>query len=114
MKTSGPVAGCVRSWPCQPAEHQAGRRDLNQGLARLDLALVVLGQPPIPREPSKRALYYPPARLDLKAMGARSPFHDLQVPAVTLLMTPLGQFFAAIGRIRPDLLEARHEVRQTA
>jgi hypothetical protein len=34
---------------------------------------------------------------------------DLEVPAVALVLTSRGQFFAAVGRIRPNLLEARDE-----
>ncbi len=77
----------------EPTEHQARRRDRDERLARLDLALVVLRQPAVPRNPSKRALYYPPARLHLETLGAWLALDDLERPAVTLLLAPVGQLF---------------------
>jgi hypothetical protein len=46
-------------------------------------------------------------------MGACSPFHDLQIPALTLLQALVSQLLAPIGGVRPNLLEPRHEVRET-
>jgi hypothetical protein len=60
------------------------------------------------------AFHHPTAWLDAEAARAWRSLHDLQVPAVTLLLAPVGQHLATIGGIRPDLLQSRHEERQTS
>jgi hypothetical protein len=52
--------------------------------------------------------------LDAEAVRARLPCHDLEIPALALLLAPLRQFLAAIGGIRPDLCEAWDEEREPA
>jgi hypothetical protein len=100
--------------PAESTEYQARRRELNEGLARLHHALVVLGQPSIPRQPSKRALYYPAARLHGEAAGSGFALHNFKLPARALLPAPVRQVLATVGCVRPDLLEARHKVRKAA
>src|SRR5690242_8322728 len=63
--------GTARPVPGRPTERQTRRRDLDEGLTRQRHALVVLGQPPISREPSKRTFNYPPPWLHLEAAAAR-------------------------------------------
>jgi hypothetical protein len=52
--------------------------------------------------------------LYIEAAGASLVLDDLQLPAVALLLAPVGQLLAAIGGVRPNLLEAWHEVRESA
>jgi len=66
------------------AEHQASRRQLDERLARLHQALIILRQPPIPRDPGKRTLNYPSARLHGEAARPGLALHGLALPAVAL------------------------------
>src|SRR5262249_4124475 len=106
--------GCARQVSDEPPQQQARRRDLNERLARLHTALVVLGHPPIAGQPSETPFNDPAARLDAEAVRARLPCHDLEIPALALLLAPLRQFLAAIGGICPDLREAWDEEREPA
>src|SRR5262249_19627424 len=56
----------------------------------------------------------PATGLDGEAARAGRALHHLQIPPGALLLTPRRQLLAAIGGIRPDLREARNEVRETA
>jgi hypothetical protein len=85
--------GCVPQVASQVAEHQARRRQLDERLTGLDLALIVLGQASVPRQPRETMFNNPPARLHLEVLGAWLSLHHLQVPAVALLSAPVGQFF---------------------
>jgi hypothetical protein len=102
------VFGCVQLVPSHPATRQARRRDLDERLAGLDYALVVLAQPPIAQQPGETPFDHPSARLDTEAMGAWLALLDLQLPTA-VLYAPLGQLLAPIGCIRPDPLEAGRE-----
>ena len=51
----------------------------------------------------------PATRLHGETARAWLALHDLQVPPVALVPAPVRQPLAAVGRIRPDLLETRHE-----
>src|SRR5690348_1371499 len=93
----------------QPTEHQARRCDLDERLARLHPALIVLCQPTIANQPRETPFNDPPPRLDAETARARRSFHDLQVPAIALLPAPLRQLLPAVGRVCPDLLEPWHE-----
>src|SRR5262245_17368468 len=95
----------------KPADHQASSRERNERLAGLHVALVVLGQSSIARQPGERALHYPAAWLDVEATRARLMLDDLQFPPA-LLLAPVGQPLASVGRVRPDPLEPWHEVVQ--
>ncbi len=72
--------------PGQPTEYQACRRDLDQRLARLHCALVVLGESVVPNHSGKASLHDPEAWLDTAAAHGRSTLHDLEVPAAALLL----------------------------
>jgi hypothetical protein len=52
--------------------------------------------------------------LDAEAVRARCSFYNLQVPAVTLPLAPVGQLLTAIGGIRPNFLEPWNEERESA
>ena len=54
----------------QPAEQEADRRELDQRLARLDLAQVILGQSAVCRKPSETPLHDPAARLHTEPVCA--------------------------------------------
>jgi hypothetical protein len=53
------VSGAVNVGRCvaagKPAQQQARRRQLDEGLARLDLTLIVLGQTPVANQPGEAA-----------------------------------------------------------
>src|SRR5260221_7831558 len=104
-------ASCGRG---EPTEHQATHRQLDHRLARLHLALIVPGSLAVASQPSEASFNDPPPRLDTETARARCPFHDLEVPAVALLLAPLRQLLAPVGRIGPDLLEQWNEERETA
>jgi hypothetical protein len=56
----------------QPAEQEVDRRELDQRLARLDLAQVILGQSAVCRKPSETPLYNPAEPSSGRALALRS------------------------------------------
>src|SRR5258706_10025339 len=63
----------------KPSKHQACRRDLDERLARLHTALVILGQTPIANQPGETSLNDSPARMHLETLGAWLALHDLRM-----------------------------------
>ena len=61
----------------QPLQDETDRRDLDQGLANLHSALVVLAQAAVPQQPRESPLYYPPLGLDLETFGLPIALNDL-------------------------------------
>ncbi len=99
------------------AEQEIDSGQLSECLTRLDLAFIVLRQPPSANQPGKTPFNHPSTRLDAEAARARRPFDDLKAPTAALLFAlsaPVGRPCAAIGSVCPDLLEPRHEVRETS
>lgn len=94
--------------PPETGYQQPNHGDLDQRLARLDLALEVFTHATIPREPCECAFHDPPFGKHVEASCAWRTCHDFQVP-VALLFAPVGQFLATIGSISPDFLEAWDE-----
>jgi hypothetical protein len=74
--------------PGDPAEQEADRCDLNQRLAGLRFALIILGQPAVANQLGETALHDPTAWLDAEAARAGRSHHNLQVPASALPQAP--------------------------
>lgn len=108
-----PASSCPCLRAAEPTQKQAGRSKLNEGLAGLHRALIVLGESAVANQPREGTFNHPSSRLDTEAAHARLTLHDFQLPTLPLMPAPVGQLFATIGGIRPDLLEPRHEERQT-
>jgi len=79
----------ARLLPRQSSEHEACRGDLDEGLARLYLALVVPSQASVATQPGEAPFDHPASRLDFEAARSGLPLNDLQRPPA-LPLTPLG------------------------
>lgn len=106
------VLGMSFSLPSQASQQQANHCHLYERFAGLHFALIVLRQAAVPTQPGETAFYYSPARLDAEAVRTGLSFHDLEVPAIALLLAPLRQLLAAVGGIRPNLLVPWREERK--
>ncbi len=74
--------------------------------AHTRVPFLVLAQPAIPHEPTKRPLHYPTLGQQREAYCPLRPAHNLQHPALDHPDTP-GRLLAGIAAIRPNLLQAR-------
>jgi hypothetical protein len=85
---------------------QTDYRHLDKRVARLRLALIVLGKPTGPDQPGETAFHHPPAWLHAEAACAWGALHHLQVPAP---LAPVGSLLAALGGSGPTRDKSRHE-----
>ena len=113
---SAPHARSPTCWRTGAASRRSTRRiaATSISVARVHHPLVILRQPPMTRDPGKRALNDPSARLHSEAVRAGLALRDLELPTATLLSARLRQLLASGGGVRPDLLEPRHKASKAA
>ena len=70
----------------------ASRRALTERPAGLHLACIILDQLAIATEPCETLFHNPAMRLNAEAVRAQFVFHNLEIPAVALLLASLRQF----------------------
>jgi hypothetical protein len=92
--------------PFHSREQQPNHRHLDQRFAGLDLPLIILAHSPLARDPTQCAFHYPSPGQDAEATRAWLPFDHFKIPT-TLGLAPGSQFLASVGRIGPDLFQAR-------
>ncbi len=73
----GASEGVEQEQSGEAAEHEPHHAQVDEGFGRLLLALVVLGQAPLPIEPAKGALDNPAPGLDDEALVLVRAFHNL-------------------------------------
>src|SRR5258708_27355198 len=71
--------------PPKARQEHSNQRHFDERFAGLHLALVVLRQPAVARQPREATFDHPPARLHLESTGAPLALHDLEVPTAVLL-----------------------------
>ena len=81
------IGRCVAAG--KPAQRQARRRQLDERLAGLHHALIVLGQPAVAAQPREAPLDDPAARLNAEGTRTGCTLDDFPRPS-SLLLTPLG------------------------
>src|SRR4051794_3888622 len=90
----------------QPPEHQSDHADLDLGLARTRLSLVVPTVDPAPPQPGESPSHYPTPLDHLECLAPGRATHHLDhVPA--MLGQPAVQAVVVVLGVRPERLQAR-------
>src|SRR5260370_42372560 len=88
---------------------QPNHRHFDERFASLHFALVVYHQPTVAKQPGECSFDHPAFRLHSESMLTRSALDNFKIP-VTHSLAPIGQVFAPVGRVSPDLLEPRDKI----